>query len=238
MLTKEQENLIREQAVEAYPNEAVWVLTERGLKQVENAHETPESHFRISKRETVIAHSEGLLAVIHSHPDRDPVPSEADMASQVATGVPWGVLSCDSEAASGINWWGGERPPLLGRPFMHGITDCYALIKDYYLQERQVLLPEYPRDWRWWEAGQDLFVEGFAKAGFRKITAEEARPGDVWLAKIRSRVVNHGGIVLDSGLMLHQLGSPSSPIDHSRLSAREPIGRYIGFITHWLRYEG
>lgn len=239
MISKEDELLIRQQAAEAYPLEAVWLVTGSGIRQVENIHDEPESHFRLSREDVIKAEIEGLLAVIHSHPDREDVPSAADMRGQIATDVPWGLLSCDAEAASPIRWWGTEeRPPLVGRPFVHGVTDCYALIRDFYWLEKGISLPEYPRDWQWWDQGQNLFVEGFERAGFKRVKSEEAKPGDVWLAKIRSKVVNHGGILLDAGLMLHQIGSPKHPVDHSRLSAREPIGRYLQFVTHWLRYEG
>lgn len=232
------ESQIRAEAQITYPLEGVWLITNERCEQVENIHEEPAERFRVSKGDLARAYAKGLLAVVHSHPDRENVPSEADMQGQINTGVPWGILTSTADGTTTVRWWGGpERPPLIGRPFVHGITDCYALIRDYYWMEKDIDLPEFPRNWMWWDDGQDLFMEGFPQAGFRKIPPEEARPGDVWLAKIRCETINHGGILLDEGLMLHQIGSPLSPIDTSRLSAREPFSRYQRFVEVWLRYD-
>lgn len=237
-LFKEYEPQIREQAVQAYPLEGIWLVTKAGCAQVENIHEDPENHFRVGIADMSRALSEGLLAIVHSHPDQENVPSAADMQGQINTAVPWGIVTAGAEGCSPIRWFGHETPPLLGRPFVHGITDCYALIKDFYLLKKGVELPEFPRSWGWWNHGQDLFMEGFAKAGFRRISQEEARPGDVWLAKIRSNTVNHGGVLVENDLMLHQMGTSTRPVDAARKSAREPISRYLSHIHIWLRYEG
>lgn len=230
---------IKEQAAREYPKEAVWLITKKGCRKVRNVHPDPENHFEVSKADLAKAALAGLLAVVHSHPDRPEVPSANDMQGQVNTDVPWGVLSCTAEGASDIRWWGTpERAPLIGRPFVHGISDCYSLIRDYYFVEKGITLPEFPRSWGWWDEGEDLFIEGFEKAGFARIASGEVKPGDVWLARIRSGVVNHGGVVLDHGLALHQIGSPRGPIDESRLSAREPMARYLPHVELWLRYVG
>lgn len=230
---------IRQEAIEAFPCEAVWLITSAGCRQVPNTHENPEEFFSISEQDTCRAMAEGLLAVVHSHPSNIAAPSASDMQSQINTGVPWGVLGTDGVNATEVAWWGEGVPvqPLLGRGFRHGVTDCYSLIRDYYRIEKGATLPEFPRNWRWWEGESNFFAEDYPSAGFKRIDESEARPGDVWLAQIRSEVPNHGGILLENGLALHQIGG-TVPVDDSRLSAREPIFRYHRHITHWLRYVG
>lgn len=230
---------IMAQAAEAYPLEGVWLITKAGCRQVENTHENPEKFFSVSEADSRKAMSEGLLAVVHSHPDGHAAPSASDMQSQINTAVPWGVLSTDGVASSRIAWWGKgvPKPPLVGRKFRHGVSDCYSLIKDYYEINKGIELPEFPRDWEWWEKGQNLFLEGFPKAGFVRIDESEARPGDVWLAQIHTETVCHGGILLEDDLILHQICSRRA-VDDSRLSVREPRFRYQKYITHWLRYVG
>jgi cell wall-associated NlpC family hydrolase len=230
---------MRQQAIEAYPLEAVWLITPGECRQVKNVHVDPENYFSVSKRVLASALSRGLLAVVHSHPNGIHAPSEADMLSQLALGVPFGLLTTDGEFASDLLWWGADTPvePLLGRGFRHGTSDCYALIRDYYRTEKDVLLPEFPRSWKWWESGGEGFMAGYEKAGFVQIDQAEAREGDVWLAQLRSPVPNHGGVLLDNNMMMHQAGG-TEPVDLSRLSIREPIHRYVSLITHWLRYEG
>lgn len=233
----EYEKQIREQAQAAYPNEAVWLITAEGCRQVDNQHEDPANHFKVSRADMIRAMTEGLLAVVHSHPDRPDVPSSADMSGQINTAVPWGILTSTADGVGRIRWWGGDRAPLLGRPFVHGISDCYALIRDYHFLEMDIDLMEFPRDWEWWNNGEDLFMDGFDKAGFVRVAPNEVQPGDMWLARIRSPVINHGGIFLGGGLMIHQIGNPGNPVDHSRLSAREPISRYLPHIAIWGRYQ-
>ena len=57
-----------------------------------------------------------------------------------------------------------ERPPLLERPFIHGSWDCYGLIRDWYLQERGISLPDFPREDNWWTRGVTLYVRHSAEA--------------------------------------------------------------------------
>lgn len=234
--------LFRAGAIKAFPNEAVWFITKKGVREVKNTHEFPESHFSVSDKDHQRAMKEGLLAVVHSHPDNVAAPSYLDMEGQINTAVPWGIIATDGVAANDIAWWGKGAPkaPLIGRTFRHGITDCYALIKDYYELELGIMLPEQPRDWEWWDNDElNLFEDNYLRAGFVLINASEAKPGDVWLARIggKHNVANHGGVLIEDELMLHQIGS-KDPVDFSRPSAREPIYRYMPHITHWLHYVG
>lgn len=227
---------IRTASLAAYPQEAVFLIDQTGCRQVKNIASDPTKTFRVDKRTMASAIKRGLLAVVHSHPDFPDCPSEADMRGQMASGVPWGIVATDGQNATPIRWWGhGEREPLIGRGFVHGITDCYGLIRDYYAVELGIELPEYPRSWEWWRHGGNLYLDGFESAGFRRIEQSEAKPGDMWLAQLRSDVPSHGGIVLESGLALHH-PSARDPVDPARLSRREPIGRWLPYITHWMRH--
>ncbi|SES12696.1 Proteasome lid subunit RPN8/RPN11, contains Jab1/MPN metalloenzyme (JAMM) motif [Vreelandella subterranea] len=229
---------LRAEAIAAYPNEAVWLITPGECRRVKNVSTEPTLTFRVGKRAMASAMQRGLLAIAHSHPDFPACPSAADMRGQISSGVPWGIVSTDGETAAEPIWWGEgiERPPLIGRGFRHGIADCYSLIRDYYLLELGIDLPEFPRDWEWWHKGEDLYRDGFKKAGFRVIEASEAKAGDVWLAQLRSKVPSHGGVLLDGGLGLHH-PSTTNAVDASRISRREPLARWQHHITHWLRHE-
>jgi cell wall-associated NlpC family hydrolase len=165
------------------------------------------------------------------------------MRSQVELEVPWIICSATETASLPPFAWGDqlEDPaPLVGRPFRHGVTDCYAAIRAWGQRERGVLLPDYPRQWEWWLEGvngdKDMYRRNFADAGFREIDASEVRVGDVWLAQVRSPVPNHGGVYIGDGLAYHH---PSSLLasDPTRLSKREPIARWQRHITHWLRRD-
>ena len=106
--------------------------------------------------------------------------------------------------------WGWTGVPVLDlekRPFQHGITDCYSLIRDYFRTQRDIPLDEFPRDWEWWlEDGVNLYEQNFRSQGFEVIGAEDVQEGDCFLAQIRSPVINHAGVYVGNGLILHQLG--------------------------------
>lgn len=229
---------IRSEAVAAYPAEAVWLITTAGCKQVRNTADDPTKTFRVSKKDMAAATAAGLLAVVHSHPDSPPCPSEADMVGQIGSKVPWGIVATDGTSTSLITWFGDQvpKPPLVGRGFLHGVTDCYALIRDFYQEELGIPLVEFPRNWEWWRNGKDLYRDGIRPAGFRVIEESEAVPGDMWVAQLHSPVPNHGGVLLDRGLALHHPSS-RNPVDPGFLSRREPISRWLPHIVMWLRHE-
>ena len=232
------ESVVKPQAIAEYPNEAVWFLTSSGLRKVANVSKTPEKTFEVSAVDTLSASKEGLLAVLHSHTDWYECPSLDDMVSQSSSGVPWGIVATDGKSCTDVQWFGEQvEHNLMDRHFVHGVTDCYGLIKDWYLKEMSIKLREFPREWEWWILGGDLYSSGFSKAGFIQIDESEVKEGDVWLCQIRSDVPNHGGILLKDSLCLHH-PSAHKPVDKSRLPRVEPINRYRKFITHWLRYNG
>lgn len=226
------------EAVAAFPNEAVWLILADGTcRRVKNCAAEPTKTFRVSKKDMAKAQSKGLAAVVHSHPNYPACPSEADMRGQMDTAVPWGIVATDGQAATGVTWWGDCAPkaPLDDRGFVHGVTDCYELIRDWYAQERGDRLPQFPRSWNWWRDGGDLYRQGFAEAGFDRIDITDAEPGDVWLSQIHSDVPNHAGVLLDNGLCIHHPAA-RQPVDPKRRSRVEPIVRYMPYITHVLRY--
>lgn len=226
--------LIRDAALATYPKEAVWLVTESGVQQVENIHPDPHNFFQVSLEDTRAAQKEGLKAVIHSHCDGSPTPSAADMYTQQLMDVPWGIINVTKQNTSEIIWFGSEDiPELVGRPFIHGISDCYSLVRDYFRQ-KGIYTDDVPRDWLWWEKGDDLITESFQKLGFVEVPLSELQEGDAFISQVRSAVPHHCGIYLGGDLILHHPGA-SSPIDKSKLSVIEPIHRYLPYITKIVR---
>lgn len=225
------ESAARADALARFPHESCGIVVAGEYLPIENVASDPGNHFEMPPA-TWRDHPR-IEAVIHSHgPQHLLAPSADDMRHQIATAVPWGITRCDGVVASSILWWGDFRldDPLVGREFVHGVTDCYAIIRSWYWQNRQIKLPEFPRDNAWWSQGGDLYNDGFAIAGFRVVPAADAAPGDVPLINFRSKVPNHAGVLIEGGLLLHHL--------MGRKSVREPVGRWTPMISKWLRYEG
>lgn len=237
MITEVELEKIKEDAIATYPEEAVWLVTEeKGCYQVKNIHEDPTNFFRISADDSLAATLSGLLAIVHSHCDAPEVPSKEDMELFDKVNVPCGIVSTDGEWTSDILWLTNETPELVGRPFIHGISDCYTLSRDYY-KTKGIHLPLVPRNWNNWENNSDDYMENLFKSmGFHEVPKSEAREGDGWLAIIRGSATHHCGILLDNDLILHHPGA-SEPIDRSKLSVIEPIYRYMPFITKFIRFK-
>lgn len=222
----------RSHAAGAWPREACGIISGNKYVPLANEAEDPREAFRLPAA-TFRDHQ--VDAVVHSHcSDRHlPWPTKADMEGQLATAVPWGIVWTNGTDARGPLWFGDcdflLEEPLVGREFQPGVRDCYSLVRGWYWQTHQLRLKEFPRDADWWTAGDDLIRQGFAPAGFRPVDGPR-RQGDVVLMRIRARVPNHCGIVLENGLVLHHLGN--------RLSRREPLGPWLRYVDATVRFGG
>lgn len=218
-----------------YPREACGFVVGGEYLPQANTADDPSSDFAVAQT-AYLGLAGRIEAVIHSHPAQageHVCPSSADMRAQMSMAVPWGIVPVVEGEPGEPFFWGDSLPirPLVGRPFVHGVWDCYGLIRDYYRLEGVGTLPQIPRDDEWWAAGGDLYAEGLRSTpGLRLIERTDVRPGDMIFFKIRSTRTNHAGIYLGDGLILHHL--------HGRLSGREEVSRWMRFATHFARYEG
>lgn len=191
-----------------------------------------------------VAHdADGL---IYSKPDELPMPSAVEMELQKRANIAFGVMGGTPDTYEPAFTWGDslERPPLIGRPFVHGIWDCYSLVRDAFELGQKgmaaqgfrdwphppIEMPDVPRDDAWWTKGQNLYIDWLKPAGFVQIDEEQARPGDGFFMKIRSDVLNHAGLLIDDNTILHHLPT--------RLSRRENGGIWFRQIEMWVRYQG
>lgn len=229
----------RDHAVDCFPAESVGFVIDGKYQPQENKAAEPKTSFEAD-------FTEGIEAVIHSHTQRLPTkwesqqiaPSADDMRSQQATAVPWGIHYCDGNDCGPMEWFGDQRPfvaPYLKRSFLSGVRDCWALIRDIFRIEQGVVLEDLPRDHNWCELAETqdewnlLKLETIEAAGFVQVDPAELQAGDVMISQVASRVPNHCGIFLKSGLALHHM--------IGRYSAREAIGEWRPYIKFFVRHQ-
>jgi len=221
---------IRRHAEICAPAEACGVVAGGEFHPCKNSHPDPEGDFFIGADELLgIERMHGRIeAVLHSHIEGPDHPSRLDMASQMAMAVPWGIVVVRGGVAQPPFWFGDRAPipPLIERPFRHGVTDCYALVRDWYRIERGITLPDFPRDHEWWEKGGNLLLAHFDEAGFYPID-RPTEAGDAVIGRVRGSIPNHCGVYIGRGLILHHLCN--------RLSRTEPIGPWMKLVTHSFR---
>jgi len=195
-----------------------------------NQAETPDEHFVLDPDDYIAAAEKGqITCVIHSHPTTSHNPSPADRVACEKSGLPWFVIQPNT------NLWGycepeGYELPYVGRPFFHGVIDCYSLVRDFYKKEFGVQLNDYHRRDQWWYKGENMYMDNFKKEGFRVIPLEEVKRGDLFLMKLEADVCNHAGIYLGDMIVLHHV--------QGRLSSRDVYGGYYQKVTDvCLRHE-
>lgn len=243
----------------AFPKESCGLVVKGAYIACENARLPADTHiegdencgcqlcsFEI-RAEVIAEHGDDIEMIIHSHPNGPFYPSKVDMEGQIATGVPWAIITLDDERISDDHvMWGDSLPiaPLVGRVFMHGVHDCFSLVRDAFRLGTEgleaqgitgwpyppVTFPVAPRQDGWWNGTDDLYDENWAKHGFVEIDSTEAKPGDVCLMKIRSDKNNHAAVLVGEGTILHHLPA--------RLSRREPAGLWGRQASRWIRYQG
>lgn len=232
MFTDEALVAMRQHAIDEYPRESCGVVVNDVYYPCKNVHKDPEKSFRIDPRTYAkFARMGDIQAIIHSHPDGPFFPSKADMEGQIATDVPWGIIYSAHDSASRPLMWGDgvEKAPLIGRMFIHGIQDCYSLIRDYYQMELGIELMEAPREDNWWENDENMYLDNFVRAGFERVM--DLQPHDVILMNIRSPVPNHGAVYTGGDTILHHLAGRTSDMEEGG------VMRWHKFIQGYYRHK-
>jgi proteasome lid subunit RPN8/RPN11 len=219
-----------------YPAEAAGMVANGQYVELENVSATPGEEVALDDHSHLKVAADAEL-FFHSHPDGLQCPSADDMLYQQQLGIPF-VIQPWPEGRAFCFGDMLERAPLVGRAFRHGVHDCYAVIRDWYLAKGIKTLWDQPRGWQWWTKGQNLYTENFAQAGFVKIEPSEATEvGDLLLFSFNYGVPMHGALVCDKDLLLnHSAGA--RPLDHTRLSSIVPRSRWVRHATLALRYRG
>ena len=160
-----------------------------------------------------------ITAIVHSHPSTPPTASQADQISCEQSNLPWHIVNPKTEQ------WGycepcGYNPPLLGRPWVWGVTDCWSLVRDYYKEEKNIQLLDYERPVTPEEFMQQPLFEQYAEiTGFTELKpTEKLEVGDVLLMSILNPTLNHVAIYLGDNVLHHLT---------DRLSCKEPYSSWL-----------
>jgi len=211
-------------AKEQDPKESVGVLIViKGKEQYypcNNLSTYSQQCFILDPEDYVKADALGeITAIVHSHPITPPSPSQADVVSCEQSGLKWHIVNPKTET------WGyceptGYKPPLIGRQWVWGVTDCWSLVRDYYKEEHNIQLLDYqrpitPQDF----LDNPLFEQYAERTGFKELNKDEKlQKGDVLLMSILHPTLNHVAIFLGDEI-LHHLAD--------RLSTREPYNEWL-----------
>lgn len=210
-LTDSQKTMMMDHAQHTYPHECCGILLNDGavlpgkntLGSISNGG--ADDAF-ILDQSTIKKAQElgGIKAFYHSHPFTTEQASKADLAGCTHSGFPWVIVSPLTMGYSIIYPDNGYIAPILGRPFLWGVLDCYKLVCDIYQQDLGIELPndrdrgelfawETDPEWR-------VLEDNFKRAGFYQLgTREPLRKYDVLLMVFDSPFgcANHCAVFLD-----------------------------------------
>ncbi len=211
-------------AKDQFPNESVGlVLNVKGKYRYypcNNLATSPQQTFILDPKDYVKAESQGqIMYIVHSHPITDPTPTQADLIGCEDSGKKWYIVNPTTEQWSEFEPT-GYQANLLGRPYIYGITDCWSLVRDWYKQEKNIILRDYKRPTTPEDFLKDPLFESLAwRTGFRELRKDEQlKYGDVLLMSILHPTLNHVAIFLGD-MVLHHLAD--------RLSCKEPYSEWL-----------
>jgi proteasome lid subunit RPN8/RPN11 len=170
-----------------------------------------------------------IVGIVHSHPDCSPKPSSADIASCNALQIPYYIFSIPDFELEVVYPACSAPKPLIGRQYEFGVSDCFELMRDYYLSQGVQLPTRDPFEDNWWEKGLDYFgTLNVTTWGFQKV--KEPQKNDLLIFGVRNPIGNHCGVYLGSDTFIHHA--------QDRLSCRENL--YPFWIQHLIgtyRYD-
>lgn len=243
VLSPEEYESFKEHCVRCWPEEACGVLVSDVFIPCRNVSDNPTVSFVLNKYDYIKASLQGpIQAILHSHPiDRMKVqefppewPSVHDQKKWMSGSIPWGIVACEGENITDQHrmvWMNEDYiPPLLGREYVWAVTDCYSIVRDWYNLEMGIKLPNFARNWDWWNNGEDLFMQNLLDVGFVEISRSEAKVGDGLLFKLRSNVINHCAVITGTNQILHH--------GAKILSSHDELVRHANKASLVVRYKG
>lgn len=236
-LNSVQEDLIRQAALTAYPNEMCGLLTQNSFAECKNVSTDPTKGFAFNPLEFA-QYFPKAIAVVHSHcrASNKPeifdlrTPSYSDLIGQKRSAKPWLIVG--TEGMSVTDPLQIPRIPsnqYLGRRFLWFINDCYSLVQDWYKFELGIELPDHQakEDYRDLRNFSNLFTDYIQSYGFTEISLGEITRGDLLLLDNAGFEDNHLGIF-----------TGTSVIHQDMISTEVPFETFIGRIKKVLRYVG
>jgi proteasome lid subunit RPN8/RPN11 len=199
-------NIIRDHAAHCDPYECCGLIVRQGQKQIvltgnNITIEDPRHNFTLHPQDYIDAEEQGeIIAIYHSHVNEPPEPSDGDRTLAEMHGLPVIIVSWPSDT------WvvcepSGFKADLVGRPFVYGVLDCLTLMRDYYKEKHDIDIPEFNYTAKWWERGENLYLDNLPTHGFVRVSA--IKPDDLILMQIDAPVPNHCAIYIGDGMMLH-----------------------------------
>jgi proteasome lid subunit RPN8/RPN11 len=169
------------------------------------APENRERSFEISNKEQLAFYKTGcVFAMYHSHVVDDHQFSELDLMTAKMAEIP---MLLYSKVTKKFNYY---RPPACLAPFedryfILGLQDCITLVSDYYEQKFGAPLPFFVRSNEEVRDGLAHLHLHFGDFNLIQVEGEPQAEDIILLSIMNDGGINHAGIYLGGGVVLHQM---------------------------------
>jgi proteasome lid subunit RPN8/RPN11 len=157
-----------------------------------------------------------VLAIVHSHTVGDCQPSMADLQSCERSRLPWIIVNPNTEQFYQFEP-SGYVAPIVGRPYIYTVFDCYTLIRDWYKQNFNIELQiEYTApSLETWSSNPifDLKLPQLIANHFYEVSLTDVQRGDLLLFCCTSQSTDHLGIYLGEQRFVHHSINRLSSVD-------------------------
>lgn len=199
-ILKETKEAIINHAAASYPRESCGFIVNREYIECRNIADS-DSEFKIDPHDLVRAEKSGKIeAIVHSHPNGSTKPSTFDLLQMNNSNVPW-VICAYPEIDIKVHKNTNYKAPLINREYIHGVLDCYSIVRDYYSRELGIELDNFERSDLWWESANNasLYADNFKSQGF--VEVDDLQRHDLILCRVQpTEHINHALIYLgDNG---------------------------------------
>lgn len=215
-----------------YPLEACGVVIKVGKKHKYFPCRNIEKrdNFSCHPEDVVAASEEGeIVAVFHSHTNGNDSFTEADKLFCNSSTFPFILYSLPLGNFHFIHPESDAIVPLIGRTYVAGKQDCFAIAKDYYKQEYNIDVPEKERWELWWKDGVNLINEdAWEELGFTCVLDGTLLKGDIIVMQNGSKYPDHLAVYIGDQKILHHC--------YKQLSRRDLyIGQWVNNTVYVLR---
>tara|TARA_R100000234_G_scaffold33603_2_gene19757 strand:- start:504 stop:1208 length:705 start_codon:yes stop_codon:yes gene_type:complete len=206
----------KEYSEKLYPKEACGLVAIIKGKKVfypcKNVAESTMEFFALDPDDYADCENQGeIIGIFHSHPVSSSIPSEVDILSCNYLKMLWYIYSNKDDSWNEITPKENLTNPLIGRKFVWGVQDCWSLIYDWYLLNKNITLKKWtrPKSLKEFE-NNPLFEKCSKDTGFKEVTNQELKIGDVMLMEGMYNKLSHVALYIgDSTILHHTVGKLS-----------------------------
>lgn len=227
MLSNTLKSQIKDYSKHLIPNEGCGLLIDVAEKYLtffpcKNTSEEPTKHFLLDQRDYLKASKCGSVkALVHSQPHSDF--SELDKLNSAGHNI-YSIVYCWlNDEFFCLDPRNLELNKYVGKEFCIGKSDCFSLIREYYKNELNIEIFDYPRKDGWYQENPKIIRQQYQTQGFIAIDIADIKKNDVIMFAFTSAEPMHFALYLGGNQILHHERNLLSNIEFLSESYKKKI---------------